>query len=398
MAKTPENVRSLLETMWEKARIRAGEEAEDLAELIAAEGQNHDVAPWDWRHYSEKVRAARFDFDEAEVKPYLQLEQMIDAAFNTAERLFGITIHKLENVATYHPDVRVFEVLDAEGEHVAVFLGDYFARTSKRSGAWMSSFQDQHRLETTSGNTGQTPIVVNVMNFAKAAPGQPVLITMDDARTLFHEFGHALHGMLSDITYPSISGTSVSRDFVELPSQLFEHWLTVPEVLRRFAVHHETGEPIPDALLEKMRAAQRFNKGFANVEFTSSALVDMAFHALDAEAAANIDPAAFQAEVLEGINMPAEIVMRHATPHFQHVFSGDGYSAGYYSYMWSGVLDSDAFGAFTEAGDPFDPATAEKLYRHIYSSGGSMDPEDAYLAYRGKLPTPDALMEKEGLA
>ncbi len=398
MAKTPENVRSLLETMWEKARIRAGEEAEDLAELIAAEGQNHDVAPWDWRHYSEKVRAARFDFDEAEVKPYLQLEQMIDAAFNTAQRLFGITIRKLENVATYHPDVRVFEVLDADGKHVAVFLGDYFARASKRSGAWMSSFQDQHRLETTSGKTGQTPIVVNVMNFAKAAPGQPVLITMDDARTLFHEFGHALHGMLSDITYPSISGTSVSRDFVELPSQLFEHWLTVPEVLRRFAVHHETGEPIPDALLEKMRAAQRFNKGFANVEFTSSALVDMAFHALDAKAAANIDPAAFQAEVLERINMPAEIVMRHATPHFQHVFSGDGYSAGYYSYMWSGVLDSDAFGAFTEAGDPFDPTTAEKLYRHIYSSGGSMDPEDAYLAYRGKLPTPDALMEKEGLA
>lgn len=398
MAKTPENVRALLETMWGKARNRAAEEAVDLSDLIAAEGHNHAVAPWDWRHYSEKVRAARFDFNEAEIKPYLQLEKMIAAAFATAEKLFGITIRQQDGIKAYHPDVRVFEVLDADGKRVAVFLGDYFARPSKRSGAWMSSFQDQHRLAGASGHEEQIPFVLNVMNFAKAAAGKPVLITMDDARTLFHEFGHALHGMLSNVTYPSISGTSVSRDFVELPSQLFEHWLTVPSILQEFAVHHDTGEPIPDALLEKLRAAGKFNKGFTNVEFTSSALVDMAFHALTPEDAAEIDPQAFEANVLAEIGMPSEIVMRHATLHFGHVFSGDGYSAGYYSYMWSGVLDSDAFRAFEETGDPFDRVTSEKLHRHIYSSGGSMDPEDAYIAYRGKLPSPDALIEKEGLA
>ena len=398
MAKTPENVRALLETMWGKARGRAEEEAADLARVIAAEGHNHDVAPWDWRHYSDKVRAARYDFNEAEVKPYLQLEKLIEAAFHTAGTLFGITFRQHDDVSAYHPDVRVFEVFGADGERIAIFLADYFARPSKRSGAWMSEFQEQHKLATDGNAKGQTPIVQNVMNFAKAPPGEPVLVTMDDARTLFHEFGHALHGMLSDVTYPSISGTSVSRDFVELPSQLFEHWLTVPDVLRRFAVHHQTGEAIPDALLDKMRAAQKFNKGFANVEFTASALVDMAFHALDPEQAASIDPMAFQAEILAGLDMPAAIVMRHATPHFAHVFSGDGYSAGYYSYMWSGVLDADAFQAFKDSGDAFDPATAAKLRRHIYSSGGSMDPEDAYIAFRGKLPSPDALLEKEGLA
>lgn len=398
MAKTPENVRSLLETVWEKAVDRAAEETAELSRLIAAEGHNHDVAPWDWRHYSEKARAARYDFNEAEVNPYLQLEKMIEAAFHAAEKLFGLTFRQHEGVTTYHPDVRVFEVLDANGKRIAIFLGDYFARPSKRSGAWMSEFQEQHKLAGDLDDAGQTAIVVNVMNFAKAAAGEPVLITMDDARTLFHEFGHALHGMLSDVTYPSISGTSVDRDFVELPSQLYEHWLTVPEVLQRFAVHHQTGEAIPQALLDKMRAADKFNKGFANVEFTSSALVDMAFHALDPEQAANIDPMAFQADVLAELQMPEAIVMRHATPHFSHVFSGDGYSAGYYSYMWSGVLDADAFCAFKEAGDSFDTATADKLRRYIYSSGGSMDPEDAYIAFRGKLPSPEALLEKEGLA
>ena len=398
MAKTPEAVRNLLETVWEKARARAGEEAGDLAALIAAEGYNHPVAPWDWRHYAEKQRAARFDLNEADLKPYLQLERMIEAAFDTAGRLFGVSFRPHTDIEAYHRDVRVFEVLDADGRRVAVFLADYFARPSKRSGAWMSSFQDQHRLAGAGDDEHQIPIVVNVMNFAKAAAGQPVLITMDDARTLFHEFGHALHGMLSDVTYPSISGTSVSRDFVELPSQLYEHWLTVTDVLQRFAVHHETGEPMPTELLEKLRAAEKFNKGFANVEFTSSALVDMAFHALDPDAAADVDPVTFQADVLDSLDMPSEIVMRHATPHFAHVFAGDGYSAGYYSYMWSGVLDADAFGAFTEAGDPFDGETARRLKTHIYSSGGSMDPEDAYVAFRGKLPTADALLEKEGLA
>ena len=396
MAKTPENVRSLLETVWEKARDRAGGEADELSKLIAAEGKNHKVAPWDWRHYAEKARAARYEFNEAEVKPYLQLEKMIEAAFHTAGKLFGLSFREHENLRSYHADVRVFEVLDASGKRIAIFLGDYFARPSKRSGAWMSDFQEQHKLAGDRNDESQIPIILNVMNFAKAPPGKPVLITMDDARTLFHEFGHALHGILSDVTYPSISGTSVARDFVELPSQLYEHWLTVPEVLQRFAVHHKTGEAIPQSLLDKMRAAEKFNKGFANVEFTSSALVDMAFHALNPEQAANIDPMVFQADVLAAIDMPETIVMRHATPHFGHVFSGDGYSAGYYSYMWSGVLDADAFQAFKEAGDSFDPALAEKLRHYIYSSGGSMDPEDAYVGFRGELPSPDALLEKEG--
>jgi len=404
MAKTPENVAALLNTMWAKARTRAREEVADLAQLIVAEGKNHAVAPWDWRHYSEKARAARYDLNAAEVKPYLQLEKMIEGAFDTATKLFGVRFKAHGGASAYHPDVRVFEVLDAGGKRIAIFLADYFARPSKHSGAWMSEYQEQHKLvmdsdaSGTPGKSGQTPIVVNVMNFAKAPAGQPVLITMDDARTLFHEFGHALHGMLSDVTYPSISGTSVSRDFVELPSQLYEHWLTVPAVLQRFAVHHQTGEAIPEALLAKMRAAEKFNKGFTNVEFTASALVDMAFHSLSPEQAANIDPMEFQADVLAGLDMPDEIVMRHATPHFAHVFAGDGYSAGYYSYMWSGVLDADAFRAFDEAGDAFDSATAEKLLRHIYSTGGSADPEDAYKAFRGKLPSPDALLEKEGLA
>jgi peptidyl-dipeptidase Dcp len=398
MAKTPENVRSLLETVWDKARDRAVEEASDLSRMIAVAGQNHDLAPWDWRYYSEKMRSERYNLNEAELKPYLQLEKMIEAAFYVAERLFGITFHQHDGVRTWHPDVRVFQVLDAHGKRIAVFLADYFARSSKRSGAWMSELQEQHRLTSHQNSEGQKPIVVNIMNFAKAPAGEPVLITMDDARTLFHEFGHALHGMLSDVIYPSISGTSVSRDFVELPSQLFEHWLTVPEVLQRFAMHHQTGEAIPQALLEKMRAAAKFNKGFTNVEFTSSALVDMAFHALDSEQAANIDPIKFQAEVLASLDMPKEIKMRHATPHFGHVFAGDGYSAGYYSYMWSGVLDADAFQVFEDTGDAFDSVTAEKLRRYIYSSGGSMDPEKAYIAFRGQLPSPEALLEKEGLA
>lgn len=395
MAKTPEAVHSLLETVWEKASERAADEAAELAGLIADEGRNHEVAPWDWRHYSEKARATQYDFDENSVKPYLQLENIIDAAFDTATRLFGVTFRKHDDVRAYHPDVRVFEVLGQNGERVAIFLGDYFARPSKRSGAWMSAFQTQHKLAAVGG--AQTPIVVNVANFAKAYEGEPVLITMDDARTLFHEFGHALHGMLSNVTYPSISGTSVSRDFVELPSQLYEHWLTVPEVLQRYAVHHETGTPMPQMLLDKLGAAEKHNKGFANVEFTASALVDMAFHELSPQAAEQVDPMAFQQKVLSDLGMPSEIVMRHATPHFAHVFAGDGYSAGYYSYMWSGVLDADAFRAFTESGDAFDRETASRLLRYVYSSGGSLDPEAAYEAFRGKLPSPDALLKKKGL-
>ncbi|MFL2688158.1 MAG: M3 family metallopeptidase [Alphaproteobacteria bacterium] len=398
MAKTPETVRKLLETVWDKALIRAAEETANLARLIAAAGHNHDVAPWDWRHYSEKARAEKFNFNEAEIKPYLQLEQMIEAALFTAKTLFGITFRRHDEISAYHPDVRVFEVLDANGKRLAIFFADYFARPSKRSGAWMSKLQAQHKLNAGHDGDRQTPIILNTMNFAKPPAGEPVLITMGNAKTLFHEFGHALHGILSDVTYPSISCTSVCRDFVELPSQLFEHWLTEPEVLQRFAVHHRTGEMIPQGLLEKMSAAATFNNGFANVEYTASALVDIAFHLLDPDAAAKVDPMAFQAEILAGLDMPDAIVMRHATPHFAHVFAGSGYSAGYYSYKWSGVLDADAFQAFKESGNSFDKATAAKLHRYIYSSGGSMDPEAAYIAFRGKLPSPDAMLEKEGLA
>lgn len=394
MAKTPEAVNGLLMQVWEKAVARAREEEAELAALAAEEGHNHAVMPWDWRYYAEKLRAKKFSFSEAELKPYLQLEKIIDACFDVAGRLFGIRAVEKTGVPVYHPDVRVFEIRDRDDRLVAMFLGDYFARASKRSGAWMSAYQSQHRLPLKNGSVGELPIIYNVCNFAKPAEGKPALLSLDDARTLFHEFGHALHGMLSDVTYPSVSGTGVARDFVELPSQLYEHWLTVPEILTRYAVHYQTGEAMPKTLLDKVLAARTFNSGFATVEFTSSALVDMAFHTRGAVE----DPMAVQQQVLEAIGLPASIVMRHATPHFQHVFSGDGYSAGYYSYMWSEVLDADAFAAFTETGDAFDPAMAARLKTYIYAVGGSVDPEDAYKAFRGKLPSPEAMLEKKGLA
>ncbi|MDX3927559.1 MAG: M3 family metallopeptidase [Shinella sp.] len=393
MAKTADAVNKLLIAVWEKAVRRAREEEADIAALIAEEGRNHEVMPWDWRHFAEKIRARKFSFSEAELKPYLQLEKIIDACFDVAGRLFGIRAVEKKGVAAYHPDVRVFEIRDADDRLVALFLGDYFARSSKRSGAWMSSFQSQHKLPLKSGRHGELPIIYNVCNFAKPAEGKPALLSLDDARTLFHEFGHALHGMLSDVTYPSVSGTSVARDFVELPSQLYEHWLTVPEILKRYAVHYETGEPMPQALLDKVLAARTFNAGFNTVEFTSSALVDMALHSRDIVD----DPMALQAEILDGIGMPKSIVMRHAIPHFQHIFSG-GYSAGYYSYMWSEVLDADAFDAFEETGDAFDRGIARKLKDNIYAAGGSVDPEETYKAFRGKLPSPEAMLRKKGLA
>ena len=395
MAKTAENVNGLLMQVWEKARIRALEEEADIAEMIAAEGKNHEVMPWDWRHYAEKIREQKFSFSEGELKPYLQLEKIIEACFDVAHRLFGITATELKDVKAYHPDARVFEIRDASGALKAMFVGDYFARSSKRSGAWMSSFQNQHKLTLKNGAHGEIPLIYNVCNFAKPAEGKPALLSIDEAKTLFHEFGHALHGMLSDVNYPSVSGTGVSRDFVELPSQLYEHWLTVPEILKTYAVHFKTGEPMPQALLDKVLAASTFNSGFATVEFTSSALVDMAFHTYDGPVE---DPMKVEAEVLSKIQMPKSITMRHRTPHFSHIFSGDGYASGYYSYMWSEVLDADAFAAFEETGDAFDPKVAEKLKLEIYSSGASMDPEDAYIAFRGKLPSPEAMLKKRGLA
>jgi peptidyl-dipeptidase Dcp len=393
MAKTPDAVNDLLKKVWVKAVKRAGEEEADIARLIAGEGKNHEVMPWDWRFYAEKIRAQKFNFSEAELKPYLQLEKIIDACFDVAGRLFGIHAVEKKGVAAYHPDVRVFEIRDRDEKLVAMFLGDYFARSSKRSGAWMSAFQSQHKLPLKNGAEGELPIIYNVCNFAKPAEGKPALLSLDDARTLFHEFGHALHGMLSNVTYPSVSGTGVSRDFVELPSQLYEHWLTVPEILKQYAVHFDTGKPMPQELLDKVLAARSFNAGFNTVEFTSSALVDMAFHTRDEVA----DPMAVQGAVLKELGMPKSMVMRHASPHFQHIFAG-GYSAGYYSYMWSEVLDADAFSAFEETGDAFNGEIARKLRDHVYSVGGSVDPEDTYRAFRGKLPSPDAMLVKRGLA
>jgi peptidyl-dipeptidase Dcp len=394
MAKTADNVNDLLHKVWDKARSKALEEEASLGKLVAEEGRNHPVMPWDWRYYAEKLRERTFSFSESELKPYLQLEKVIEACFDVAKRLFGVTLTELKGIAAYHPDVRVFELRDESGALKALFLGDYFARSSKRSGAWMSSFQSQHKLPLKNGAKGELPIIYNVCNFAKPAEGKPALLSLDDARTLFHEFGHALHGMLSDVTYPSVSGTGVSRDFVELPSQLYEHWLTVPEILEKYAVHYETGKPMPKELLDKVLAARTFNAGFATVEFTASALVDMAFHTR----APSDDPMAVQAEVLSELKMPASLVMRHATPHFQHVFSGEGYAAGYYSYMWSEVLDADAFSAFEEVGNPFDPVMARKLKNNVYSVGGSIDPEVTYKAFRGKLPDPTAMLKKKGLA
>jgi peptidyl-dipeptidase Dcp len=390
MAKTPEAVRDLLDQVWAPARARAMRERDDLQAMAAEEGGNFAIAPWDWRYYAEKVRQAKHDLDEAEIKPYLQLDNMIAAAFDTARRLFGVTFTELQGLPVYHSDVRVWEARDAEGRHVGLFLGDYFARPSKRSGAWMSAFRSQEKL---SGDI--RPIIVNVMNFSKGGEGEPSLLSFDDARTLFHEFGHALHGLLSNVTYPLLSGTGVARDFVEFPSQLYEHWLERPEVLGRYAVHAKTGEPMPTALLERLLAARTFNQGFATVEYTSSAIVDLDLHLL--EEPNGLDVSAFEREALDRIGMPAEIVMRHRTPHFAHIFSGDAYAAGYYSYLWSEVLDADGFAAFLEAGDVFDPATAKRLHDYVYAAGNLRDPTEAYGAFRGRMPVVDALLRKRGL-
>ncbi|MHC2433198.1 M3 family metallopeptidase [Bradyrhizobium sp. USDA 4451] len=390
MAKTPEAVRGLLERVWKPARVRALADRDALQALIAEEGGNFALAAWDWRYYAEKLRQRRANFDDSAIKPYLVLDHMIEAAFDCATRLFGVTFAERKDVPVWHPDVRVWEVKGRDGKHKALFYGDYFARPSKRSGAWMTSLRDQQKLDG-----GVAPLVINVCNFAKGADGAPALLSPDEARTLFHEFGHGLHGMLSDVTYPSLSGTSVFTDFVELPSQLYEHWQERPEVLQRFARHYQTGEALPDDLLKRFLAARKFNQGFATVEFVSSALVDLEFHTQPA--AASWDVRAFEQKELEKIGMPAEISLRHRPTQFGHIFSGDHYASGYYSYMWSEVMDADAFGAFEEVGDIFDQATAKRLHDDIYSSGGSRDPVEAYIAFRGREPEPDALLRRRGL-
>lgn len=384
MAKTPDAVRGLLMDVWAPAKAQAEADAAVLTAMMHADGVNAALAPWDWRYYAEKRRAAEHDLDEAALKPYFQLDRMIDASFACANRLFGLEFTPLD-VPLYHADCRAWEVT-RKGEHVAVFIGDYFARGSKRSGAWCSAMRAQAKFPQV-----QRPVVINVCNFAKS---EPALLSYDDARTLFHEFGHALHQMLSDVTYESVSGTSVARDFVELPSQLYEHWLEVPEVLAEFATHAETGAAMPQAMLDKVLGAANFDMGFQTVEYVASALVDLSFH----DTAAPADPMARQAQVLEQIGMPDAIRMRHATPQFAHVFAGDGYSSGYYSYMWSEVMDADAFEAFEEAGDAFDPERAKALETHILSAGGSQDAAELYVAFRGRLPGVEALLKGRGLA
>jgi len=385
MAKTPGAVRELLTAVWEPARARAMEEADALQALAAEDGANIELAPWDWRHYAEKLRRREHDLDEAEIKPYLKLENVIAAAFDVAGRLFDLSFTPID-IALPHADAMAWRVTRGAQE-IGVFIGDYFARPSKRSGAWMSALRTQQKL----WRPGR-PVVTNTCNFARA---EPTLLGWDDAETVFHEFGHALHGLLSDVTYPFVSGTSVARDFVELPSQLFEHWLAVPEIIEGHARHFETGAPMPRALIDRLIAARNFGQGFRTVEYTASALVDLEMHVLaDAQ---DFDGPAFERDVLARIGMPPAIIMRHRSPHFLHVFAGDGYSAGYYSYMWSEVMDADAYLAFEEAGDVFDPATARRLHDRIYSAGGRERPEAAYEAFRGRLPGVEALLEGRGL-
>jgi peptidyl-dipeptidase Dcp len=390
MAGTPAAVARLLAQVWEPAKARAREERDALAAMARTLGETHAIEPWDWRHYAEKVRAARYGFDDAQVKPYFSLDRVLAAAFDTAQRLFGIAFVERPDIRAYHPDVRAFEVRGRDGKAIGLFLGDNFARPTKRGGAWMSAYRWQSRA-----HGERLPVIVNNNNFAKAPAGEPTLLSADDVRTLFHEFGHGLHGLLSQVGYERLSGTQVLRDFVELPSQIFEHWAFEPEVLARHARHCVTGEPIPPELVGQLARARRFNQGFEAVEYTACALVDMALHASTDPAGVDIE--AFEREELARLGMPREIVLRHRLPHFGHLFASAGYAAGYYVYLWAEVLDADGYGAFVEAGDPFDPAVAERLLRYIYSSGASRDPSEAYRAFRGRDPSVTPMLAKRGL-
>jgi peptidyl-dipeptidase Dcp len=386
MAGTPQAVADLLQKVWEPAKAKAAEERTALQEFAATHGGPSAIQPWDWRYYAERVRKLRYDIDDDEVKPYFPLERMVEAAFDCAQRLFGISFVRRADIGAYHPDVVVHEV--RRGDRViGVFLHDNFARPTKRGGAWMSCYRWQSRID------GEVlPIVVNNNNFAK---GARTLLSLDDVRTLFHEFGHGLHGLLSQVSYERLSGTKVLRDFVELPSQIFEHWALEPAVLKKHARHFETGEPIPDALIERLKQARRFNQGFETVEYTACALVDMALHAVSSPD--GVDISEFERTELARLGMPREIVMRHRLPHFGHLFSSSGYAAGYYVYMWAEVLDADGYDAFVEAGDPFDPAVAAKLLKHVYSTGNTAEPRAAYRAFRGRDASVEPMLAKRGL-
>lgn len=390
MAKTPAAASALMDKVWKPAVATAQREAALLTEAMRKDGIEGPLEPWDWRYYSEKVRLAQYDLNEEAIKPYFVLDRMIDAAFYTATQLFGVTFKQRTDLPIYEPDVRAWEVKDKSGKTIGIFYGDYYAKPNKQSGAWMNAFREQQMLG------GEVlPVVINNLNFNKPAAGEPCLLSFDDVKTLFHEFGHGLHGLLSKVYYPFFSGTSVARDFVELPSQLFEYWGAEKSILSRFAKHYKTGETIPDELIAKIEKARNFNQGFAMVEFLSSGIIDMKWHLLTE--VNNLDIREQEQAWLKEIGMPREIIMRHRSTHFTHIFSND-YAAGYYSYLWAQVLDADAFEAFKEAGNPFDPAVAERLYNFIYSAGGSREPMELYRAFRGREPDPQALMRKLGFA
>ncbi len=386
MAKTADAVERLLLQVWEPAKAKAGTELAKIGSIARREGLNEPIEPWDWRYYAEKVRQAEYALDEAEVKPYFVLDNMVQAAFDTARRLFGVTFTECSGLPVYHPDVRVWEVQDSAGAHVGLFLHDNFARPGKQSGAWSSRYRDQETLDG-----AISPIVVNNNNFARS---EPTLLSFDDAETLFHEFGHGLHSLLSRVRYRSQSGTAVRRDFVEFPSQIFEHWMSAPETLRRYARHYQSGEPIPEDLLRRLLAAHTFNQGFATVEYTGSAMLDLELHCEPSPE--TLDLARFEREFLDRIGMPREVGLRHRPAHFQHLFAGGGYAAGYYAYLWAEVLEADGYAAFTEAGNVFDPELAERL-KAIYSAGDTEDPMELYRAFRGRDPKITALLEQRGL-
>jgi peptidyl-dipeptidase Dcp len=387
MARTPERALELMEKVWPAALARVREEVADMQRIADAEGASFRIEPWDYRYYAEKVRKAKYDLDEAALKPYLQLESLREAMFWTAEQLFGLRFKPVPDIPVNHPDVRVWEVQDPGGRHGGLFYFDPSARPGKRSGAWMNAYRNQERFEREI-----TPLVSNNANFLKPAPGQPVLVSWDDARTLFHEFGHALHGLCSDVNYPSLSGTSVARDFVELPSQLHERWLLTPEVLGRFARHYQTGQPMPMELIERVKRAAKFNQGFATTEYLASGLLDLKLHLAGER---DLDPAAFEREELARLGMPREIVMRHRLPHFAHIFADEGYSAGYYSYLWADTLTADAAEAFAAAGW-YDRALAARYREHILARGNTLDPAEAYRQFRGRDAGIAALMRDRG--
>jgi peptidyl-dipeptidase Dcp len=390
MAETPEAAMTLMMQVWPAALAREHEEVADMQKIADREGAGIKIAAWDYRYYAEKVRKAKYALDMNEVKSYLQLEKLREGMFWAAGQLYGFSFTQVSGLPIANPDVRVWEVKNAAGAHVGLWYFDPYARAGKNSGAWMSEYRGQETMDAKI-----SPIVSNNTNFVKDESGGPLLISWDDAVTLFHEFGHALHGLNSEVQYPSLAGTNVVRDFVEFPSQLNENWLSTPELLSRFAVHYQTGKPVAPELAAKIKKAGTFNQGFATVEYLASALIDMKLHlAGDGP----IDPGEFERTTLAALGMPAEMVMRHRTPQFAHIFSSDAYSAGYYSYLWAEVLDHDAFAAFNEAGGPYDRVVAKRLHDDIMMVGNSVDPAQAYRNFRGAEPSIDGLLRARGFA